>query len=76
MIMRMKLLSGCFKKLSIGIRIKDGKVVIIEEEVFERWKQYFYKVLNLVCEEIDFFEGCQFDVRKEFIEMDIGFFII
>ncbi|KAL9971984.1 hypothetical protein ACROYT_G018215 [Oculina patagonica] len=56
--MKTKLLSGCLKKPSTGIRAKDGTVITTEEEVLERWKEHFYEVLNVACEETGFPEGC------------------
>ncbi|KAL9982087.1 hypothetical protein ACROYT_G010881 [Oculina patagonica] len=74
--MKAKLLSGCLKKPSTGIRAKDGTVITTEEEVLERWKKLFYEVLNVACEETVFPEGCQLDICEEPIEMDTSPFTI
>ncbi|KAL9953885.1 hypothetical protein ACROYT_G041433 [Oculina patagonica] len=74
--MKTKLLSGCFKKQSTGIRAKDGKVITTEEDVLEGWREHFYEVLNVACEESDFPEGCQLDACKGPIEIDTSPFAI
>ena len=71
-----RLLSGCLKKASTGIRTKDGKVITTEEEVLERWKDRFYEILNVACEETDPTEGCQLGECEDPIEMDTGPFTI
>ena len=71
-----KVLSGCLKKPSTGIRTKEGKVITTEEEVLERWKEHFYEILNVSCEESDLPEGCQLGDCEDPIEMDTGPFTI
>jgi len=71
-----KLLSGCLKKPSTGIRTKDGKVITTEKEVFERRKEHFYEILNVTCEETDLPEGCQLGDCEDPIEMDTDPFTI
>ena len=44
--------------------------------MLERWKEHFYEILNVACEETDFPEGCQLDDWEEPIEMDTGPFTI
>jgi len=46
------------------------KSSVIEEEVLGRWKEQFYEILNVACEETDLPEGCQLDHCEESIEMD------
>ena len=65
-----------YKKPSTGIRTKEGKVIITEEEVLERWKEHFYEILNVSCEESDLPEGCQLGDCEDPIEMDTGPFTI
>lgn len=53
---------------------KDDKVVNTEEEVLERWKEYFDEILYVACEESDLPEGCQLGDCKKPIEMDTDHF--
>ena len=71
-----KLLSGCLKKTSTGIRTKDGKVITTEGKVLERWKEHFYEILNVACEGTDLPEGWQLDDCEQPIEVDTGPFTI
>ncbi|KAL9987722.1 hypothetical protein ACROYT_G002072 [Oculina patagonica] len=74
--MKTKLLSGCLRKPSTGVRAKDSTVISTEEEVLERWKEHFYEVLSVACEETGVPEGCQLDICEEPIEMDTSPFTI
>ena len=47
--MKTKLLRGCLKNPSTGIRRKHGEVITTEEEVLKRWKENFYEILNVAC---------------------------
>ena len=40
--------------------------------MLERWKEHFYEILNVVCEETDLPEGCQLNDCKEPIDMNTG----
>ena len=69
-------LRGYLKKPSTGIRTKEGNVITTEEEVLERWKEHFYEILNVFCEEADLTEGCQLGDCEDPIDMDTGPFTI
>jgi len=43
-----------------------------EEKVLERWKEHFYEILDVSCEETDLPERCQLDYCEESTEMDTG----
>ena len=44
--------------------------------MLQRWKEHFYKILNVACEETDLPEGCQLGGCEYPIEMDTGPFTI
>ena len=44
--------------------------------MLERWKEHFYEVLNVACDETDLPEGCQLGDCEDPIEMDTGPFTI
>ena len=71
-----KLLSRCLKKLCTAIRMEDSKVITIEEEVLERWKEHFSEILSVACEETYLPDGCQLGDCKDPIEVGTGPFTI
>ena len=44
--------------------------------MLERWKEHFYEILNVACEETDLPDGCQLGDCEDPIEMDTGSFTI
>jgi len=49
MFKRVKDIKGDFKKKELFLKDDDGMLITAEKEIAEKWREYFYKLLN--CEE-------------------------